>query len=191
MNRLFKTLIGFYVIALANATYADNNYFIARENGKIIKQQGKCGLRHAPFSTFKLAIALMGFDANILKSPLEPTVETSNDIKQSLKSDDIIRKYPITMLWKSDNQNPQSWMTYSVVWYSQWVTKQLGVERFQKYVNKLDYGNRDLSGEKDKNNGLTHAWLNTSLRISPSEQVNVCKLGGLNPSPSGEDFSMI
>ena len=172
MIRLFKSLIGFCVIVIANGAYDDNNCFIAKENGKIIKQLGKCDGRHAPFSTFKIAIAVMEFDANILKSPLEPVVKTSDEIKQSLESSCIIKRYPTTLLWKSDSQNPLSWMTYSVVWYSQWITKQLGMEKFKNYVNILNYGNKDVSGDPRENNGLTHAWLNTSLRISPLEQVN-------------------
>ena len=39
------------------------------------------------------------------------------------------------------------------------------------YVDAFDYGNRDLSGDPGKNNGLTRAWLGSSLKISPEQQV--------------------
>lgn len=33
-------------------------------------------------------------------------------------------------------------------------------------------GNQDTSGDKGKNNGLTHSWLSSSLEISPEEQID-------------------
>ena len=62
-------------------------------------------------------------------------------------------------------------MRDSVVWYSQELTRRLGAERFQEYVDRLDYGNRDLSGHPGRGDGLTTAWLSSSLRISATEQV--------------------
>ncbi|MNJ55368.1 Beta-lactamase OXA-1 precursor [compost metagenome] len=62
-------------------------------------------------------------------------------------------------------------MTYSVIWYSQRLTEWLGAARFQQYVDRFDYGNRDLSGNPGKHDGLTQAWLSSSLAISPQEQA--------------------
>jgi beta-lactamase class D len=62
-------------------------------------------------------------------------------------------------------------MKESCVWYSQVLTKKLGMEKFQSYVTKLGYGNMDLSGDKGKNNGLTNSWLSSSLEISGVEQL--------------------
>ncbi|MFN7709938.1 MAG: penicillin-binding transpeptidase domain-containing protein [Holosporales bacterium] len=72
--------------------------------------------------------------------------------------------------WKQD-QTPKSCMKESCVWYSQVLTKQLGMKKFQEYVAKLDYGNKDLSGDKGQNNGHTNAWLSSFLQISSAEQV--------------------
>ena len=48
----------------------------------------------------------------------------------------------------------KDWMKNSCVWYSQIITnKELGLEKFRDYVTKFDYGNRDISGDKGKNNG--------------------------------------
>tara|TARA_R110000751_G_scaffold8041_3_gene32519 strand:+ start:22850 stop:23284 length:435 start_codon:yes stop_codon:yes gene_type:complete len=38
-------------------------------------------------------------------------------------------------------------------------------------VEAFDYGNQDLTGDPGKDNGLTRAWLSSSLQISPREQV--------------------
>lgn len=45
------------------------------------------------------------------------------------------------------------------------------MKKFQEYVTKFDYGNKDLSGDKGQNNGLTNAWLSSSLGISSLEQI--------------------
>jgi beta-lactamase class D len=62
-------------------------------------------------------------------------------------------------------------MKNSCVWYSQVLTPQLGMKKFQDYVKEFNYGNQDISGDKGQNNGLTNAWLSSSLEISPEEQV--------------------
>lgn len=78
----------------------------------------------------------------------------------------------LTILKFGNNpQTPKDWMKNSYVWYSQVITKELGIEKFRDYVIKFDYGNHDISGDKGKNNGLTNAWLSSSLEISPEEQL--------------------
>lgn len=62
-------------------------------------------------------------------------------------------------------------MQYSVVWYSQRITHALGAERFRSYVRQFDYGNQDVAGDPGHDNGLDRAWILSSLRISPEEQV--------------------
>jgi beta-lactamase class D len=62
-------------------------------------------------------------------------------------------------------------MKNSCVWYSQVLTQKLGMKKFQDYVNKFNYGNQDVSGDKGQNNGLTNSWLSSSLEISPEDQI--------------------
>jgi beta-lactamase class D len=109
-------------------------------------------------STFKILLSLIGFDSGILvdeMNPVWPFKEGYVDWRDS---------------WKQD-QTPKSWMKGSCVWYSQVLTKKLGIKKFQDYVIKFDYGNIDLSGDKGQNNGLTNSWLSSSLEISSLEQV--------------------
>ena len=72
--------------------------------------------------------------------------------------------------WRADT-DPSGWLQNSVLWYAQQVTAQLGAARFQQYVQRFGYGNQDLAGDPGRNNGLAQAWVSSSLRISPLEQV--------------------
>ncbi|MDI9819144.1 MULTISPECIES: class D beta-lactamase [unclassified Legionella] len=115
-----------------------------------------CHQRIAPDSTFKIPLSLMAFNQGII---------TQNTLfKWQGKKEDLAE-------WNQD-QTPQSWLKYSVVWVSQALTPQLGYARIKHYLAGFDYGNQDFSGDPGKNNGLSHAWLSSSLKISAIEQLH-------------------
>ena len=143
-----------------------NNYanagatcFIVADNNQVIKQEGSCEKRYSPYSTFKNCISLMGFDSGILTDETHPVWNYKPEYVDWLEK------------WKQPH-NPTLWFANSCVWYSQVITRQLGIKKFTKYVKRLQYGNKDVTGDKGKNNGLTNSWLSSSLAISPFEQVN-------------------
>lgn len=68
--------------------------------------------------------------------------------------------------------DPQRWMKYSVLWFSQQITPNLGISRLTQYATGFGYGNADFSGDFEQTNGLERAWMSSSFRISPREQVN-------------------
>jgi beta-lactamase class D len=127
--------------------------------GVILKQEGECDRRAPPASTFKIPIALMGYDAGFLKDENNPKLPFKKGYPDWIES------------WRTDT-DPAAWMKNSVVWYSQQVTQALGKEKFESYVTDFGYGNADVSGDKGKDNGLTRSWLSSSLRISPLEQID-------------------
>ena len=51
------------------------------------------------------------------------------------------------------------------MWLSQLLTPQLEMPKIKNYLQKFNYGNQDFSADVGKNNGLTNAWLNSSLKI--------------------------
>lgn len=125
---------------------------------KFLKEIGEgCRERLPACSTFKVPLALMAFDANVLK-----------DEKQIYKWDGVERMLPA---WNKDH-NAESWMKESVVWFSQKITPVLGKKKVENYLMSFEYGNADLSS------GLTDAWLHSpgnpagSLSINAYEQVN-------------------
>lgn len=138
--------------------YASNNCFVAKEAGKVVKQEGKCDMRHTPCSTFKIAISLMGYEEGILVDETHPEFPYQKGYTDALEK------------WKQQH-NPSLWMQNSCVWYSQVITQQLGANKFKEYLIKFNYGNQDATGDKGQNNGLTQSWLSSSLEISPEEQT--------------------
>ncbi|KAF5028005.1 Beta-lactamase OXA-18 [anaerobic digester metagenome] len=136
--------------------------FLAREGDEVLAAEGDLTTRRAPCSTFKIAISLMGYDAGILideTHPVRPYDESLN--------------VPYDM-WKQPH-DPVMWMRNSCVWYSQVTARELGMERFKAYVDRFGYGNRDVSGRRGTagtDDGLTRAWLSSSLAISPEEEVD-------------------
>lgn len=121
-------------------------------------QQGDSSLRHAPCSTFKIALSLIGFDAEILIDETHPLLPFKEGYVGWMDN------------WKQPH-HPQLWLKNSCIWYSYYITEKLGMALFTDYVQKLNYGNKDTSGDRGKNNGLTNAWLSSSLQISPDEQI--------------------
>lgn len=146
------------LILCASSAFASTSCFLAKENGKVLKEEGECKSRYAPQSTFKIALSLIGFDSGILHDENNPSWPCKNGYDYCIN------------VCKGDH-NPRTWMRDSCLWYSQVLTGKLGMAKFQEYITKFNYGNRDLSGDKEKNNGLTHAWISSSLQISPDEQT--------------------
>lgn len=145
-----KKLILVIVALISNLAQAD--CFIAQEKDKILIQTGECKTPYSPASSFKIALSLMGFDSRIFQNENDPTWPLPQGID------------PYINVCKAD-QNPRTWMKNSCLWYSRILTQKLGMKKFQEYVTKFNYGNMDLSG------GLTEAWLSSSLKISPIEQI--------------------
>ncbi len=127
-------------------------------NGKALARKGTCDQGFAPMSTFKVPLALMGFDAGVLKDPTTPRWDYRPEFNASKREQKSV--------------DPTIWLGDSILWYSRQITQRVGKERFADYVAKFSYGNRDVSGDPGKNNGLTHSWLVSSLKISPVEQVD-------------------
>ena len=119
---------------------------------KVVVRAGDktCAERTSPCSTFKVPLSLMAFDTKIWK---DDTVTIKWDGTKYARES-----------WNGD-QTPASWMSNSVVWVSQGLTPQLGMDRVKSYLKTFAFGNEDMSG------GLTRAWLMSSLTISPDEQV--------------------
>ena len=127
--------------------------------GVVLLEEGDCRTRVTPASTFKIALALMGFDAGILLDGETPELPFRAGYADWGGEE-----------WRQST-TPRRWMKHSVVWFSQQVAATLGMERLRGYTQAFGYGNADFAGDPGKNNGLERAWISSSLEVAPVEQV--------------------
>ncbi len=176
MRKLFPVLF-FVTMACAGqktesqAPVAEKNYFgqadgcfllynVKTQKFEKIIGEERCKQQIPACSTFKVPLAVIAFDSGVLKN-------TDEVLKWNGKKD--VREVA------NKDHNAKTWMSDSIVWFSQRITKQLGQKKTQNYLDKLNYGNKDLSG------GLTQAWLvspsstGPALKISAYEQVEFMK----------------
>ncbi|MDQ0315099.1 class D beta-lactamase [Amorphus orientalis] len=148
------------------------------ESGRTVLEEGDCSTRVTPASTFKLPLAVMGFDAGFLKGPHAPLLPYKDGYVAWIDA------------WKQP-ADPTRWLTYSVVWYSQQITHALGADRLRRYAEAFGYGNADFSGDPGQDNGLDRAWIASSLTVSPREQVGFLQKLVTGTLPvSGEAMTM-
>ena len=152
------TLLGFYATSVMAAQPVQCTVVVDAASGETLHRDGTCDKAFAPQSSFKLPLAVMGYDAGILSDATTPRW----DYKPEWKSSKREQKSVDPTIWEKD----------SIVWYSQEITRKLGKQKFADYVKRFDYGNADVTGVKGRSDGLTQSWLMSSLKISPEEQVD-------------------
>jgi beta-lactamase class D len=124
--------------------------------------------RVSPCSTFKVPHALIGLETGVLSGPEHP-----------MKWDGTRRRLDA---WNQD-QTLRSAIKDSVVWYFQKVAEGVGLEREQKWLHAMRYGNEEATG------GLTTFWLDGSLKISADEEADFMRrlaAGDLPFSPKNQ-----
>lgn len=120
----------------------------------------RCQKQFPACSTFKVPLAVIAFDSGALKD--EDQILKWNGVKDSRPE-------------ANRDHDARSWMRDSIVWFSQRITKKLGLVTVQSYLDKFSYGNKDMSA------GITKAWLvapsakASALKISAYEQVEFMK----------------
>ncbi len=108
--------------------------------------------RISPNSTYKIYSALFALESNVI---------STNNNSQLWDGE----MYPYQE-W-NQNQNLASALSRSVNWYFQNTDREVGRTQLQDYFHKIKYGNEDLSGD------LESYWMESSLKISPIEQVQL------------------
>lgn len=117
--------------------------------------EARAAQRYLPASTYKIPNSLIALETGEAKGK---DYEIEWDSKRA----------PRQPWWPAawaQNHTLESALQNSAVWYYQEIARRIGAERMQAYVDRFDYGNRDISG------GIDKFWLTGSLRISANEQV--------------------
>ena len=109
-------------------------------------------LRVAPNSTYKIYDALFGLEEGVI-TPENSFIAWNGET------------YPFEA-WNAD-QTLQSAMNSSVNWYFESVDEQLGAANISNYIQEIGYGNENISGD------FSTYWMESSLKISPIEQVEL------------------
>lgn len=156
-------------------TEADwSNYFDGINGAAVIYDSAKncyqiynrelANTRRSPCSTFKIISSLIALENRIIKADNS------------------------TRVWSGENFWNEEWnqdigfsdaFHASCVWYFREIIDEIGRDVIQEELNKLQYGNCDISdweGRLNTNNNnpaLTGFWIESSLLISPKEQAEV------------------
>ena len=137
-----------------------------KDNAKLmVFNEPRSKQRLPPASTFKVPHALFALDAGVVK-----------DEFQVFPWDGVERSFAI----HNQDQDLRSSMRNSAVWVYELFGQQIGEERARQYLNKIDYGNADPSGD------TSTYWIDGNLRITAQEQVQFLKKLYLNELPFDE-----
>lgn len=108
--------------------------------------------RISPASTFKIYSALNALETEVIK-PGHTQIQWNGETYQ----------YDT---WNKD-QTLKPAMQNSVTWYFQELDKKAGLASIKRFIQKTGYGNQNVTGN------ASSYWMNSSLKISPVEQVEM------------------
>jgi beta-lactamase class D len=112
----------------------------------------RSGEDRLPASTFKVPNSLIALETGVVADP----------DKDIFKWDGTTRSIEA---WNRDH-TLRTAIAASVVPVYQEIARRVGAERMQKYVDLLDYGNRNIGG------GIDQFWLTGDMRIDPMQQID-------------------
>lgn len=128
-------------------------YDMGRDSWSIYDME-RAALRISPDSTYKIYGALFGLDAGVI-TPEDSSMEWNRELYSFQE-------------WNAD-QTLNSAMRASVNWYFQEIDEQLGITAIDRYIREIGYGNESTKGN------LSSYWMESSLKISPIEQVELLR----------------
>lgn len=153
------------------------------ENCYQIYNQELALTQRSPCSTFKIISSLIALENGIIK-PKESVHTWSGEMFWNEE-------------WNRDIDFSDAFRS-SCVWYFREIIDEIGKDRIQENLNELGYGNCDISdweGRLNTNNNnpvLTGFWIESSLLISPKEQVEVMeRIFGDNTDYSEETLDQL
>lgn len=145
-------------IDLSNIFKAHNGTIVIYDSEKdryFIHNPERSKQRFTPFSTFKIPNSIIAIETGVIEN-------TDTEFQWDSAS------YPKEAWWSEQwlgRHTMRSAIKYSVVPFYREIASRVGKKRMQVFVDKFDYGNRDISS------GVDNFWLNGSMSISAMEQV--------------------
>jgi beta-lactamase class D len=114
----------------------------------------QCALPLSPCSTFKIPHALIGLQTGVIDGPGHlKTWDGRLHAREANNRDHTLA----------------SAIEHSVVWYFQSLARDVGEEAMAAWLDRLDYGNGDISG------GIDRFWLGSTLEIDAYRQLELIR----------------
>ena len=123
-------------------------------NQQLIFNEAEVHTPITPASTFKICNSIIALETGVVA-----------DENFVIEWDGETRRIPS---WNQDTDLKMA-LRNSTVWYYQEVARRIGKEKMRHWLDKLDYGNKNIGEEIDQ------FWLNGDIQISPIEQMNFLK----------------
>lgn len=153
------------------------------KNSYQIYNQESALTERSPCSTFKIISSLIALENGII----DPDDSTRTWSGERFWNEE----------WNKDIDFSEAFHA-SCIWYFREIINEIGKDTIQEELDKLAYGNRDISdweGRLNTNNNnpaLTGFWIESSLLISPKEQVEVMeRIFGDNTDYSDETLEQL
>jgi beta-lactamase class D len=118
----------------------------------IASDKDRSGEAKLPASTFKIPNSLIALETGVVEDP-DKDVFKWDGVKRDIEA------------WNRDH-TMRSAIAASAVPVYQEIARRIGQERMQKYVDLLEYGNRNIGG------GIDQFWLTGDMRIDPIQQID-------------------
>jgi beta-lactamase class D len=118
----------------------------------IASDKDRSGEAKLPASTFKVPNSLIALETGVVEDP-DKDIFKWDGVKRDIEA------------WNRDH-TMRSAIAVSAVPVYQEIARQIGQERMQKYVDLLEYGNRNIGG------GIDQFWLTGDMRIDPVQQID-------------------
>jgi beta-lactamase class D len=122
-----------------------------KDDTMLVHNPSRAGEAFAPASTFKIPNSLISLETGV--------IEDENEV---LKWDGVKRDVEA---WNKDH-NMRTAIAASAVWFYQEMARRIGEKRMKEWVDRLAYGNRNISG------GIDQFWLTGGLRITAYQQID-------------------
>lgn len=104
-------------------------------------------------STFKIPNSLIALETGVIKDELD--ILTWDGIERTLPT------------WNRD-LNLREAFKLSAVWFYQVLARRVGYDRMQHWITTINYGNQNIGTAAE----IDQFWLNGTLQITPTNQVN-------------------
>ena len=131
----------------------------------LVFNEARARQRYLPASTFTIPNALIGLEVGSITDENEVFPW---DGKPKLRA-----------AWERD-QTLASGMRESTVWMFQEIARRTGKQRMKEWLDRLGYGNRDMTG------GIDLFWLQGGLKVSAMEQVDFLRKLGEGELPMSQ-----